>query len=55
MWLPCFRFPAVPHFNNRHLRVTCSTSRASAATSTVYFVLEILFFKCSKSHGIGCN
>jgi hypothetical protein len=34
MWLPCFCFPAVPHFNNRYLRVTCSTSRASTATST---------------------
>jgi hypothetical protein len=34
MWLPCFCFPAVPHFNKRHLRVTCSTSRARAATST---------------------
>jgi hypothetical protein len=34
MWLPCFCFPAAPHFNNRHLRVTCSTSRASTATST---------------------
>jgi hypothetical protein len=22
MWLPCFCFPAVPHFNNRYLRVT---------------------------------
>ena len=27
MWLPCFCFPAVPHFNNRYLRATCSTSR----------------------------
>jgi hypothetical protein len=35
MWLPCFYFPAVPHFNNRYLRVTCSTSRTSTATSTV--------------------
>jgi hypothetical protein len=34
MWLPCFCFPAVPHFNNRYLRVTCSTSRTSTATST---------------------
>jgi hypothetical protein len=34
MWLPCFCFPAVPHFNNRYLRVTCSTSRTSIATST---------------------
>jgi hypothetical protein len=29
-----FAFPAVPHFNNRHLRVTCSPSRASTATCT---------------------
>ncbi len=34
MWLPCFCFPAVPHFNNRYLRVTYSTSRTSTATST---------------------
>jgi hypothetical protein len=24
MWLPCFCFLAVPHFNNRYLRATCS-------------------------------
>jgi hypothetical protein len=29
-----FAFPAVPHFNNRYLRATCSTSRTSTATST---------------------
>jgi hypothetical protein len=29
-----FAFPAVPHFNNRYLRVTCSPSRASASTAT---------------------
>jgi hypothetical protein len=34
MWLPCFCFPAVPHFNDHHLRVTCPTSRTSTATST---------------------
>ena len=28
-----FAFPAVPHFNNRHLRVTCSLSHASTAAS----------------------
>ena len=29
-----FAFPAVPHFNNRYLHVTCPTSRTSIATST---------------------
>ena len=29
-----FAFPAVPHFNNRYLRVACSPSRASTAAST---------------------
>jgi hypothetical protein len=29
-----FAFFAVPHFNNRYLRVACSPSRASTATST---------------------
>ena len=41
MWLPCFCFPAVPHFNNRYLRVTCSTSRTSTATSTAMAGLRI--------------
>jgi hypothetical protein len=33
MWLLCFCFPAVPHFNNRRSRVACSASRTSTATS----------------------
>ena len=28
-----FAFPAAPHFNNRYLRVTCSTLRTSTAAS----------------------
>jgi hypothetical protein len=37
MWLPCFCFSCrmIPHFNNRYLRVACSLSHTSTATSTV--------------------
>ena len=37
-----FAFPTVPHFNNRYLRVTCSPSRTSTATSTVTSTTKLL-------------
>ena len=47
-----FAFPAVPHFNNRCLRVTCSTSRTSTATSYQYSTLYGFLEPQSRGGGI---
>jgi hypothetical protein len=53
MWLPCFCFPAVPHFNNRYLRVTCSTSRTSTATSYQYGTFNRVNKNAAKMLAVG--